>query len=117
MNFHRSHFIGLGIGLATVAVSISIGVLQSHEARCKSYETDIFSNRIAFVREAAEANRLLDLSSALSTAEYMPRISELMVSVESRHAKTEDLMPVYRKVCGEKRFEEWKGAHRNQLGL
>jgi hypothetical protein len=37
--------------------------------------------------------------------------------MERLGAKTGDTMPVYRKVCGEKRFESWKEANRSQLAL
>ncbi len=119
MKFDPLFSAGLALGLIGGIAAINHGFSQAraHEQRCQSYETELLQNRTTFVQQADESKRLLKLSSSLSTADYLPRIYELEASLERLHAKTADLMPVYRKVCGEKRFASWKEANRAQLAL
>jgi hypothetical protein len=117
MAINRNHLIGLGIGLSTAAVSIALGAYQAHNAKCKAYETELLENRVAFLRTAAESRELLGLASALGTEEFLPRVYELQARLKSLSARTGDVMPVYREICGEERFESWKREHKNQLGL
>ncbi len=119
MAFTRFHAIGLALGLSSGIGAAVFGFTQSqaHEQRCQGYEAELLQNRVAFVQGSAEAQRLIDLSSSLVTAEYLPRIYELQSNLDRLGAKTGDVMPVYRKVCGEKRFESWKDANRSQLAL
>jgi hypothetical protein len=119
MNLNRLQTVGIALGLSTGIGAAVFGFSQSqaHNQRCQGYEAELLQNRVAFLQAASETQELINLSSSLETAEYLPRIYELQATLERLGAKTGDTMPVYRKVCGEKRFESWKEANRSQLAL